>query len=243
VPSVVVHPDGQFNIEDVMSFVVLGNWYLSNYGLVASSQPASGPEITYKIEKDSIRITLPEGIKAYDMQLIYEPGIFSAEFQGSDDRIAIVQNDREQGVFNLIAESENSNIVSISYDLKDKVTRVQLFVQAYGAGGDIVSNILESIEINAIPDEFVISQNYPNPFNPVTRIEYGLPVLSQVRLSIYDLLGREVITLVDGVQEAGYRSVSWHGNNHTGNGVGAGMYFYVIQAGDFRQVRKMILLK
>lgn len=58
-----------------------------------------------------------------------------------------------------------------------------------------------------------------------------------------DLLGREVITLVDGTQEAGYRSVSWHGMNHSGNGVGAGMYFYVIQAGDFRKIKKMILLK
>jgi len=116
-------------------------------------------------------------------------------------------------------------------------------MKVYDSAGQVVAQLLENIDINAIPDKYVLSQNYPNPFNPVTQIEYGLPVASHVHLSIYDLLGREVITLVDGTQEAGYRSVSWHGMNHSGNGVGAGMYFYVIQAGDYRKIKKMILLK
>ena len=110
--------------------------------------------------------------------------------------------------------------------------------------GHYSTQILEAVDENILkPVKFTLQQNYPNPFNPVTQIEYGLPVASHVHLAIYDLLGREVVTLVDGIQEAGYRSVSWHGMNRSGNGVGVGMYFYVIQAGDFRQVKKMILLK
>ena len=110
--------------------------------------------------------------------------------------------------------------------------------------GHYSTQILEAVDENILkPVKFTLQQNYPNPFNPVTQIEYGLPVASHVHLAIYDLLGREVVTLVDGIQKAGYRSVSWHGMNRSGNGVGAGMYFYVIQAGDFRQVKKMILLK
>jgi len=101
----------------------------------------------------------------------------------------------------------------------------------------------ENIDINAIPDEYELSQNYPNPFNPVTKIEYGLPEKGQVKIVIYDILGREVLTLVDGLQEAGYKTITWNGMNQTGRLISAGMYFYAIQANDFRQVRKMILLK
>jgi len=94
-----------------------------------------------------------------------------------------------------------------------------------------------------MPDEFSLYQNYPNPFNPVTQIKYDLPEASHVQLFIYDILGREVTSLVNEVQDAGYRSITWHGTDEFGKNVGAGMYFYLIQAGDFRQVKKMVLLK
>ena len=60
---------------------------------------------------------------------------------------------------------------------------------------------------------------------------------------IYDILGREVVTLVNGIEDPGYKSITWRGTDQMGKNVGAGMYFYLIQAGDFRQVKKMILLK
>ena len=100
-----------------------------------------------------------------------------------------------------------------------------------------------SMTIENIPDEFVLYSNYPNPFNPTTKIDYGLPEVSNVKLVIYDILGREVTTLVNGVQDAGYKSIAWHGTDAFGKNVAAGMYFYLIQAGDFRQVKKMVLLK
>ena len=96
---------------------------------------------------------------------------------------------------------------------------------------------------DVIPDGYNLVQNYPNPFNPTTKIDYGLPEASNVRLIIYDILGREVITLVNGMQEPGYKSITWNGKNAFGNNVGAGMYFYQIKAGEFMQVKKMVLLK
>ena len=94
-----------------------------------------------------------------------------------------------------------------------------------------------------IPENFRLFQNYPNPFNPTTKIDYGLPEMSNVKLVIYDLLAREVTTLVNGVQDAGYKSITWHGTDAFGKNVGAGMYYYLIQADEFRKVRKMVLLK
>ena len=100
-----------------------------------------------------------------------------------------------------------------------------------------------TIEVVSLPYNYVFSQNYPNPFNPVTQIEYGIPKESHVRLSIFDILGKEVVTLVNGLEKSGYRSVRWNGMDKKVKVVGAGMYFYVIQAENFKKVKKMVRLK
>ncbi|MEK6650771.1 MAG: FlgD immunoglobulin-like domain containing protein, partial [Bacteroidota bacterium] len=95
-----------------------------------------------------------------------------------------------------------------------------------------------------IPVEFALSQNYPNPFNPTPSIQFALPKAVNVELRIYDLLGREVRTLVRGDQmPAGFHSVVWDGRNEHLQSVATGVYFYRIVAGDFRQVKKMLMLK
>ena len=116
-------------------------------------------------------------------------------------------------------------------------------MKIYNTNGQIIAQLARQLNIVAMPNEFVLSQNYPNPFNPVTKIDYGLPETGNVKLIIYDITGREVLTLVDGLQEAGYKTIVWDGTNTNGKMVSAGMYFYAIHASGFRQVRKMILLK
>jgi arabinogalactan endo-1,4-beta-galactosidase len=85
--------------------------------------------------------------------------------------------------------------------------------------------------------------NYPNPFNPITTLEYDLPEDAVVNITIYDMMGRVVNTLVNGSQTAGYKSIQWDATNNLGDPVSAGLYIYTIQAGEFRQTKKMILLK
>ena len=98
-------------------------------------------------------------------------------------------------------------------------------------------------EKRGMPTEFGLSQNYPNPFNPVTIIRYQIPDRGAqhgvlVQLKIYDVLGREVATLVDEEQSSGYKSVEWDAGAFT-----SGIYFYKLQAGQFGDVKKLILLK
>ena len=102
---------------------------------------------------------------------------------------------------------------------------------------------LMGVSSTNIPEQFVLDPNYPNPFNPTTKIHYGIPSESKVLLTIFDMLGKEVIRLIDENQDAGYRTIAWNGTDAMGRNVGAGMYFYFLKAGDFRQTRKMILLK
>ena len=94
-----------------------------------------------------------------------------------------------------------------------------------------------------IPNQFTLHQNYPNPFNPTTRINYDLPNNEFVSINIFDLMGREIKSLVNKKQIAGFRSIQWDATNNSGQPVSAGMYIYTIQAGEFRQTKKMILLK
>jgi len=95
----------------------------------------------------------------------------------------------------------------------------------------------------SIPDVFALHQNYPNPFNPVTTLRYDLPENAMINITIYDMLGREVKTLMDQNQDAGYRSVIWDATNDYGKPVSAGIYLYQIQAGKYMQTKKMVLLK
>ena len=122
------------------------------------------------------------------------------------------------------------------------VTAVDLSGLESDASG-IVSAVLSSEDEVGMPTEFALKQNYPNPFNPSTQIQYALPSESRVVISIYDLTGRKVRTLVNEVQSAGHRSVMWNATNEIGRQVSAGMYIYSIQAGDFIQNRKMVLMK
>ncbi len=91
---------------------------------------------------------------------------------------------------------------------------------------------------NEIPKEFALYQNYPNPFNPTTTIEFDLPERSSVRLVVYDALGREVEKLVDGELDAGRYRVDFNTIN-----LSSGVYFYILDDGKFRDVKKMVLVR
>ena len=93
------------------------------------------------------------------------------------------------------------------------------------------------------PKSFNLSQNYPNPFNPITTLRYDLPQTDLVTITIYDMLGRQVKPLINQTQDAGYRSVIWDATNDYGKPVSAGIYLYKIQAGEYMQIKKMVLLK
>ena len=96
-----------------------------------------------------------------------------------------------------------------------------------------------------------MNQNYPNPFNPSTKINYQLPATSFVKLSICDIRGREIVTLINKQQDAGYYSVEWNGKDEQQRVVSSGIYFYKIRAVDlsstkehsYVSVKKMLLLK
>jgi hypothetical protein len=97
--------------------------------------------------------------------------------------------------------------------------------------------------LSDLPATFAVSRNYPNPFNPTTTIRYQIPSDERVTLTVYNVLGQMVRTLVDQHQTAGYYSVIWDGRNESGVELGSGTYFYSIRAGEFGEVKSMVYIK
>jgi len=109
-----------------------------------------------------------------------------------------------------------------------------------------VNSLVSSVEDNTsgtIPTTMMLEQNYPNPFNPETQISYQLPTDGYISLTIHDLLGREIKTLVSEDQPSGNYTVSWNGRDESGNILPSGIYLYSLKAGSFTESKKMILMK
>jgi len=97
--------------------------------------------------------------------------------------------------------------------------------------------------MNETPKEFVLYPNYPNPFNPETKISFGLPNSSHVKIEIYDIAGRSVRTLIDGVMACGYHQVTWNGKNDIGDLVSTGVYLCRLDASGYRKTLKLVFAK
>lgn len=97
--------------------------------------------------------------------------------------------------------------------------------------------------ISQIPEVYSLSQNYPNPFNPETAITYDLPKSCYVQLTVYNVLGQKVKTIINQHQDAGCKMVYWNGKDDKGNKVASGVYFYRIETPKYSETRKMILMR
>jgi hypothetical protein len=111
-----------------------------------------------------------------------------------------------------------------------------------GAAGQLVKLTGVPVGIannnNQVPNSYTLDQNYPNPFNPTTKITFALPKAGNVELRVYDLLGREVATLVNEFKTPGSYTINFNASN-----IASGVYFYTLKSGDFTNTRKMVLIK
>ena len=171
-----------------------------------------------------------------------EPKIFDVRLQKSTNpftdysQIGAVYSTEERNhyYFEFIMESKTDYSAQIVFDCGQSAA--DLFIDNVSLTSvppeTIIKNNLH------LPSNYKLNFNYPNPFNPVTMINYQLPMSSNVELSIYNILGQKVITLVNEKQNAGYHQVEWDAS-----GLASNVYYYRIEVGNFVQTRKMIYLK
>ena len=185
-----------------------------------------------------VRFTSNRKVMLGDQKKIGEKQLFPIQISGKDPFTVSWQLDNNEHQYALQILSENSKLKTV--DLK-------------GAGqmtlntADLILMKLVMFGSSAIevPKEYALHQNYPNPFNPTTKIKYDLPKASKVILKVYNLLGQEVVTLLDEIQEAGYKTVEWNPND-----IASGIYFYRLDAlsiadpgKSFVQVKNMLLVR
>ncbi|NUQ40146.1 MAG: T9SS type A sorting domain-containing protein [Calditrichaceae bacterium] len=120
---------------------------------------------------------------------------------------------------------------------------IQEFYPKEREGTLFAKNNLERVQVSSMPQTYALHQNFPNPFNPETIIQFDLPMNGAVTLKIYDIRGRLVKTLADGEFPAGTHRVKWDGRDERGNEAASGVYLYHFVAGNYRQTRKMVLLR
>ncbi|MCX8105923.1 MAG: T9SS type A sorting domain-containing protein [Ignavibacterium album] len=156
----------------------------------------------------------------------------------TDNGFACLRNDTIYSYSNLTSES----IAELKVDSEDRIWMGEVgtgrLLVFNGTNLSTITDVNERDEVK-IPNNFVLHQNYPNPFNPSTRISWQSPVGSWQTIKLYDIMGREIETIVNGYYEAGFHSTLYIVKSQLPSGV----YFYQLKAGNFSQTKKMILLK
>ncbi|MBJ12042.1 MAG: hypothetical protein CMG62_03045, partial [Candidatus Marinimicrobia bacterium] len=254
VPNLIPDQDGAFSVRDAMAFRRM--WYWANSSVtnvLAVGMPVGSPLDIYQ-SGNQIVVDIPDGVVASELVLDYPSADMVianyVDIQREND-IVLTKTYEEELILQQVngfasADGENTEkeiIFDVSGVPANQNVQLVIDYQMMGDNNEVLFQGSQQVNFTPMPLEFALSQNYPNPFNPVTHIKYDLPERSDVVLLIYDLMGREVATLINEQQEPGYRSIMWDGLNRSGQKVSAGMYFYTIQAGSFRQTKKMILLK
>jgi hypothetical protein len=203
----------------------------ANPVVVLPANPISGS--TLNINAANLSWVVPaqsESALTYDLEIS----------NNEDMSSATLINDLEQPSYSVNNLDANTNYY---WRVRSKTTNGE--ISDYSYKGEF-STGAEATDVNseeALPSSYELYQNYPNPFNPTTRISYTLPKNSFVALKIYDVLGREIKTLVNKELNAGTYNIDWNGVDNSGRKVASGTYIYRISAGSFIMSRKMLLIK
>ncbi len=248
VPNLAVSPDGQFNLEDVMGFTRMWHWSRKNTS-TGKMLSYYGQELSFDFDDNNLTVDWLEGANVGQFEFEYDPMYISINQnnQPQNNNLELSYIDTIKG-FNSFAFASRLNdkyqLRSFNINTSAKVTKnIELHYQFYNQVGVLLSQGSQSIKVKAVPVEFALHSNYPNPFNPVTKINYDIATESFVTFTIFDILGREVITLVNQQHVPGYYSIDWDARGMFGTNVPAGVYFYQIRSEGFIKTRKMILLK
>jgi hypothetical protein len=198
------------------------------------------------IEWDRVRHAI-DTLNSETFQVILLDPIYYPTLTGDGEIIFQYKTVEEPGSCTIGIE-DNTETVALQYLFDDfyEITATELrdnVAIKFTTNIPTVVSVDEGSQTPNLPVNYILEQNYPNPFNPETRISYSIPEPAYVKVNIYDINGILVKTFPERNQPAGRYEIIWDGKSDTGSKVASGVYFYRLQANDFIQTRKMILLK
>jgi hypothetical protein len=214
-----INADGSINIQDI---VLIINIILTDDDLARRGELT---EAEIKLSSDKITILSDGTIAGVELHTSGDYTITGSalpggwEYYNNNDIILIVD----------MAGTGISEDITLYYD---GTMQIKNSLLSDWSGNGI------SASLNIIPDTFILESAYPNPFNPTTTLRFAIPVDSEVSISVYNLQGREVVSLVNGKMEAGYHTAVWNADVH-----GSGVYFVKMVAGEYVDTQKLMLVK
>jgi len=246
-PHLVPAFDSTYNIEDMSVLMLMWNW---------ANGFASPRMSRYKDINEPPEITIDKDILGIDLSSFHDISTMRIQLNTLSPNIRITELS-DQSTFDLLLprkwEEENIyewNFANFSEKgieeidicrLQTNISHNQEMLIDYkitSLSGAVLSSGSMNLDYIPVPDEFVLQPAYPNPFNPATQLKYGLRENVLVMISIYDILGRQVIELVNTEQQAGYHQVIWNGSNNA-----SGLYFVKMTAGSYVNTQKLMLMK
>ena len=245
-------PGGDGDVICIIWLTVTDNDGLTDMSQITITGVEGEPPVSV-INDGSLNVTAQigteltlDGSASYDLDGTIVEYIWSQSQNG--DQVVFSSTDETAVTFTVPEESPNdisdSSVTCIIYLIvtdNDGNTDIgQVIVTGLLNDG---GQQLELSDASNTPYKFKLHQNYPNPFNPFTTLGYYLPEKGLVNMTIYDMLGNVINQLVNEVQSSGYKAIRWNATDNQGQPVSAGVYLYAIEAGGFRQTKKMVFLK
>ena len=247
-PHVRPAPDGEANLTDLSAFGKMWHWRYFNLAFDTTSAARISTDLKMKVKGRKATISVPEktamaeilmgesNLNALDIDFV-RPTKTSFMFTVTDTSSGLKQ-------FSMADHRGfDSTLTLILPETEQEYFQAQIQYKFLDNNGVSLAEGIASVDLEILPDKFMVYNNYPNPFNPVTTIRYDLPEISNVDIIIYDLLGRTVRHLDLNKVQAGRHKFTWQGTNDVGNRVSTGIYFLQLRAGQETQIQKMLLLK
>jgi hypothetical protein len=249
IPYLTPEMDGLANLRDVGIFTRMWHWSYANNGASSKVYTSIGESITINHSSDRISVSIPDNAIAGEILLEYEETDVDLGLSDevTENRIVITSKDAMQGLltvnFGYLKKAQNKELIfSTQYKGKSN-SNFSLSYVYYDENNTIANMGTQDFDLTAIPLEYALHENYPNPFNPTTTLRFDLPEVSDITLTIYNMLGQRVRTFNMNDTPAGYHSIKWNATNDYGDPVGAGVYLYQLRANQYVKTRKMVLLK
>jgi len=238
-PHLVPELDGNYDLDDGMTFIRMWSWSLERWGL----EPQVASNIGTAINWDKLVIDVPMEAIAGQVYLRYDPNQGKVDLQHSafgNNNFTLKKELADHGEvlleFGLVEPNNDTKIISIKSEI-DEPAEATVIYKFFAKDRSLIAAGTQKIAL-VIPTEFRLMQNYPNPFNNTTTIRYAVPEETDIQLEIFDISGRLVETLISQLHQPGFYDLKWSGRQ-----AASGIYFIKLEAAKTVLTQKMILLK
>lgn len=248
----------ELDAADIYAYINTGVWPNAPVGGSATLLYASSSVYSDGLLRFPITISNAVNVRSLEIELTYNENQLDyrnfIQLLSTESDLVSVQKvaDGKAKLIYMSANQKNGSIVpaEVRFNINGDPNTLTEITSKYSInGGEMVigptygSNGVTGMEEETVPKVFDVSQNYPNPFNPTTTIRYAIPENNFVSIKIYDILGREIKTLVNEEVKAGVYKVTWNGINNYGSRVASGAYIYRVVSGSNVVTKKMLLIK